>query len=77
MQKMKYYTVDLTKIDGNGEFKCPRCGTEMSPDDETEEVYTILDTVVKNETLQKIILECNKCKSKIHLTGFDSLNQET
>lgn len=77
MQKIKCYTVDLTKIDGNGEFRCPKCGTEMSPDDETEDVYTILETVVEKDSLQKIILECNTCRSKIHLTGFDSLSQST
>lgn len=76
MQRIKCYSIDLTKIDGNGEFKCPRCGTEMSPDDETEDVYTILETVIEKDFLQKIILECNRCRSKIQLTGFGSLNQE-
>ena len=49
MQRIKCYTIDLTKIDGKGEFRCPRCGVEMSPDDETEDVYTILDTATKED----------------------------
>lgn len=75
MQRTKCYTIDLTKIDGKGEFRCPRCGTQMSPDDETENVYTILETTTKKDCLEKIILQCNKCGSQIHLVGFDSLDE--
>ena len=75
MQRIKCYTIDLTKIDGNGEFRCPRCGTEMSPEDETEDTYTILETTTEEDCLQKIILKCNKCGSQINLTGFDFLNE--
>lgn len=76
MQRIKCYTIDLTKIDGNGEFTCPRCGTEMSPDDETEEAYTILETTTEENCLREMILKCNKCGSQIHLIGFDFLNEE-
>lgn len=75
MQRIKCYTIDLTKIDGKGEFRCPRCGTKMSPDDETEDVYTILEAATKEDCLEKIILQCNKCRSQIQLTGFDFLNE--
>jgi predicted RNA-binding Zn-ribbon protein involved in translation (DUF1610 family) len=64
------YTVDLTKIDGDGAFPCPKCGTVISPEDETEEVYTIVETKVENDELAELILMCNKCRSKIKLTGF-------
>jgi predicted RNA-binding Zn-ribbon protein involved in translation (DUF1610 family) len=37
-EKNVVYTVDLTKIDGDGSFPCPRCGTTISPDDESDEV---------------------------------------
>jgi len=76
LQGIKCYTIDLTKIDGDGEFTCPGCGTEMSPDDETEDVYTILETTLEENRLQKIIIKCNKCRSQIQLTGFDFLNEE-
>jgi predicted RNA-binding Zn-ribbon protein involved in translation (DUF1610 family) len=36
------YTIDLTKIDGTGAFPCPKCGTMISPDDQTEETYQIV-----------------------------------
>ncbi len=63
------YTVDLTKIDGDGAFPCPKCGTLISPDDETEETYQILETKVKEDELAELILSCKKCKTAIRLIG--------
>lgn len=63
-------TVDLTKIEGDGAFPCPKCGVIISPDDETEDVYTIAETKVRNDELAELILTCNKCRTKIKLTGF-------
>ncbi|MGD0029025.1 MAG: hypothetical protein ABSC91_08815 [Candidatus Bathyarchaeia archaeon] len=64
------YTVDLTRIDGDGAFPCPKCGTVISPDDETDETYHIVETKVKNDELTELILTCNKCRTTIKLTGF-------
>lgn len=69
-KKSAMYTVDLTKIDGDGAFPCPKCGTMISPDDETEEAYRIVETKVRNDELAELVLTCNKCRSKIRLTGF-------
>jgi len=73
LQGNKPYTVDLTKTKGRGEFRCPKCGVKISPDDETNEAYTILESVMGGDYLEKVILQCNKCKSEIHLTGFHAL----
>jgi hypothetical protein len=67
--------MDLTRIEGSGEFKCPRCGIRISPDDMTEDAYTILEPMMKGDCLDKIILQCNKCGSQVHLTGFNLLNK--
>ncbi len=75
-KKNMIYTVDLTKIDGDGAFPCPKCGTLISPDDETEETYKIVDTKVEGDELSELILTCNKCGSTIRLTGFLSQPQE-
>lgn len=75
MQTIKFDIIDLTRIIGRGEFECPKCGIKISPDDESEDVYTILEPVMKEEYLEKIILQCNSCKSQIHLTGFHILNE--
>ncbi len=64
------YTIDLTKIDGDGAFPCPKCGTLISPDDESEETYQIVETVVKNDELAELVLSCKKCGTKIKLVGF-------
>jgi predicted RNA-binding Zn-ribbon protein involved in translation (DUF1610 family) len=64
------YTIDLTKIDGDGAFACPKCGTLISPDDESEETYHVVETKVKDDELAELILTCNKCGSMIRLTGF-------
>ena len=70
VKKSAMYTVDLTKIDGDGAFPCPKCGTVISPDDETEEIYQIVETRVKNDELAELVLMCNKCGSTIKLVGF-------
>lgn len=67
--------IDVTKIKGRGEFRCPKCRIEISPDDRTEDAYTILEPVMKKDSLEKIILQCNRCRSQIYLTGFHVLNK--
>ena len=64
------YTINLTKIDGDGAFSCPKCGTIISPDDETEETYQIVETRVKDDELAELVLMCNKCGITIKLVGF-------
>jgi len=75
LHSIRFYTIDLTKIEGSGDFKCPKCGIKISPDDRTEEVYTILKALMKADSLEKIILQCNRCKSQIYLTGFSVLSK--
>jgi len=48
----------------------------ISPDDETEEVYKIVETRVKKDELRELTLECNQCGSKIRLTGFLSQSEK-
>ncbi|MBS7632177.1 hypothetical protein KEJ15_00925 [Candidatus Bathyarchaeota archaeon] len=70
VKSSEMYTIDLTKIDGDGTFPCPKCGTIISPDDESEETYQIVETIVKEDELAELVLSCMKCKSKIRLVGF-------
>jgi len=69
-KKSVSYTIDLTKIEGDGSFPCPKCGTIISPEDETEEIYKIVDTKVINDELVELIVMCGNCRSNIKLTGF-------
>lgn len=70
VKKEAEYTVDLTSIHGDGAFPCPKCGTIISPDDETDEIYQIIETKVKGDELEELILKCEKCGSKIRIVGF-------
>ena len=75
MRQIHAYKIDLTKMEGNGDFACPRCGTKISPDDETEVVYSILGSKVNSNGLEEVVICCNKCSSHIHLTGFSLLQE--
>jgi predicted RNA-binding Zn-ribbon protein involved in translation (DUF1610 family) len=68
--KSVIYTIDLTQIDGDGSFPCPKCGTVISPEDETEEIYKIVDTKIINDELVELVIKCGACKSNMKLTGF-------
>jgi hypothetical protein len=66
------YTMDLTEIEGDGSFPCPKCATIISPEDETEEVYKIIDTKIVNDELVELVIICGNCRSHIKLTGFQA-----
>ncbi|PVX26440.1 MAG: hypothetical protein CW691_01475 [Candidatus Bathyarchaeum sp.] len=71
MEPPLVYKLDLAELQGEGDFPCPGCGTVISPEDETEAVYIILDTKVNGENLEELVIQCNRCKSKICLVGFN------
>ncbi|MCS7120471.1 MAG: hypothetical protein RMJ07_03640 [Nitrososphaerota archaeon] len=74
--QLAIYTIDLTKIEGQGEFPCPCCGSIISPDDETEEAYTITDVETREDgSILTLSLQCNKCRSTILLKGFEVLDR--
>ncbi len=75
MKQTTTYQIDLTKITGEGDFSCPKCGTRASPDDLTERAYSITETKVGNQGLEGIVVRCKKCESDIYLTGFSFLNE--
>ncbi|XES76582.1 MAG: hypothetical protein ACBZ72_10410 [Candidatus Bathyarchaeia archaeon] len=75
MQKIREeFVLDLTIAEGSGDFKCPKCKVTISPDDHTENVYTIREAKTKRDTLVELLIQCNKCMSIIHLTGFNIAN---
>jgi hypothetical protein len=70
------YKVNLAKIDGTGDFQCPKCGVIISPDDDTDEIYSIKEQKITRDMLEEILIQCNQCKSLIRLTGFSLLENE-
>jgi len=69
-KKSPDYTINLVAIEGEGAFPCPKCGTTISPDDESEINYKIVDTKIVNDELAELVIACGKCKSVIKITGF-------
>jgi hypothetical protein len=67
------HKISLIDLEGKGDFLCPCCGAKISPNDETEEVYSILEPKVRNNTLESLLIRCNICSNKILLTGFSAL----
>jgi len=74
-QECKYieYIVNLLTVEGNGSFACPKCGITISPEDETEKNYTIINPKVVNEELVELVVACGKCGIRIVLTGFQQI----
>ena len=76
MKQVLVSELDLTKIQGNGDFPCPNCGVTISPEDESDDVYIILEEKVRNDALEELVIQCNNCSSRIRLTGFPILEME-
>ncbi len=75
MKQQQIFQVDLTKIDGDGDFPCPSCGQIISPDDESGVTYEIVDVKMKDDQLDELVIVCSKCNSLIHISGFETLEQ--
>ncbi len=71
-KKRMLYVVNLAEIEGDGSFPCPNCSTMISPEDETEEAYKIVDTKIVNDELVELVIICSTCGSNIRLTGFQA-----
>lgn len=72
VEKTEMYAVDLTKIEGDGSFPCPKCRSVISPEDESEATYKIINTKVIDDQLVELVVQCNSCRSTIRLTGFEA-----
>ncbi len=70
--KEKEFKINLATIEGDGSFPCPKCGRAISPEDETEDNYQILDTKIINNELSELMIACGKCGSTIKLIGFQA-----
>ncbi|XHH09658.1 MAG: hypothetical protein ACFCUE_03255 [Candidatus Bathyarchaeia archaeon] len=73
-KQVNAYKLNISQTDENGAFQCPNCGQLISPDDHTEETYTVYETTITENNLTEIVLYCKSCLSFIHLIGFDKRN---
>jgi predicted RNA-binding Zn-ribbon protein involved in translation (DUF1610 family) len=74
-KQITVYKISLSAMDTKGAFPCPHCGSKISPDDNSNEVYNILDININHIGLEEVVLRCNKCTSQIHLIGFSTVEQ--
>jgi hypothetical protein len=66
-KKTAVYKINLATSE-DGSFQCPKCGFSISPDDESEENYKILDTKIINYELVEMVICCTKCGSSIKVS---------
>ncbi|MEM1606916.1 MAG: hypothetical protein QXW55_02155 [Candidatus Bathyarchaeia archaeon] len=66
----------MTKIEGEGDFPCPSCGNIISPEDESNLNYEIIDVKMDPQgRLKELLIVCKRCGSKICLEGFELLDK--
>ena len=67
LNKKGQHMIDLTKIDCDGAFPCPKCAVVISPEDESEEIYKIEEIEVINNELVELTIMCKNCKTNMEL----------
>jgi hypothetical protein len=70
------FRIDLTEIEGDGEFPCPACGMTISPDDYSGTTYNVLKVKTTSDgTVEEVYIQCGKCRSTICLVGFGTFQE--
>ncbi len=72
-KRAKMQTLDTNSIEDDGSFQCPNCGNRISPDDESEETYKLLDTKVVGDELAELVVSCGTCGTVIKVVGIQAL----
>lgn len=76
MKQAQILLVDLRKIEGEGDFACPKCGVMLSPNDLSEENYTVIDVKSDDDDImEEMTIQCLKCGAEIKLVGFSDLKE--
>jgi len=76
VKQVSAFRINLNDIEGSGDFPCPSCGAIISPDDDSEKTYKIIDIeTCKDGSLKRLTLLCNKCHATIILEGFEALSR--
>lgn len=67
------FTIDLSELEGGGDFVCPRCRMHISPDDITEKAYNVVGTElnIKGDELKALAVKCLGCDAVIKFEGFE------
>jgi hypothetical protein len=61
------FILSLNSLPNDGSFNCPNCKTLISPDDEGDEAYTLVDTTIdRQNNLETVTVQC-RCRAVIRL----------
>lgn len=71
------YKLHISQTNRDGSFYCPNCGAKISPDDHTEETYSLCDVELRGYNLDEVVIYCKNCLKFIHLGGFSDLYEKT
>ena len=75
LKQIQVHTMDLAKIEENGDFSCPNRRVTISLENEAKSVYSVLETKVRNVSLEELIIVSTECGSNVSLVGFISIGR--
>lgn len=70
LKQIQVCTIDLAKIEGNGDFSYPNRRVTISLEDETVGVYSVLEAKIRNVSLEELVIVSNECVSNVRFVGF-------
>lgn len=71
-------TTNIRKLDieSDGKFPCPKCGAVISPEDETDEIYKILNVERSpSGDISGVLIRC-KCGAVIRIVGLEGEDED-
>ncbi|MDH5266856.1 MAG: hypothetical protein OEW62_04165 [Candidatus Bathyarchaeota archaeon] len=75
MKQIQPRMIDLTKIEGNEDFPYPNRRVTISPEDQIESVYSVLEAKIQNMSLEELVIASNECVIDVRFVGFLSIRR--
>jgi hypothetical protein len=75
LKQIQPRTIDLTKIEGNEDFPYSNRRVTISPEDQIESVYSVLEAKIQNMSLEELVIASNECVIDVRFVGFLSIRR--
>jgi hypothetical protein len=75
LKQIQLRTIDLTKNEGNEDFSYPNRRVTISPEDQIESVYSVLEAKIRNMSLEELVIASNECVINVRFAGFLSIRR--
>lgn len=75
LKQIQPRTIDLIKIEGNEDFPYPNRRVTISPEDQIESVYSVLEAKIQNMSLEELVIASNECVIDVRFVGFLSIRR--